>query len=312
MSEAGKGHLAMLAFSALVAGSFSLGAMAAPLVDPAALTAARFAIAALLVGVAAWVTGGITPALWRAPWRFGVLGLLMAAYFILMFEGLVTASPVSTAAVFTLTPLMAAGFGWVLLRQSTTPRMALALGLGGAGALWVIFRGDWRALLALQIGRGEWLYFWGCVAHAVYTPMVRRLNRGESALAFTFGTLLAGCVLVTLWAWPEISATDWRSLPPIVWITLAYVAVVASAVTFVLVQYASLRLPSAKVMAYTYLTPGWVILWELALGRAAPPLVVLAGLGATLLALWLLLEEPGPATAPPQPGRPRPEGGPDQ
>lgn len=312
MSEAGKGHLAMLAFSALVAGSFSLGAMAAPLVDPAALTAARFAIAALLVGVAAWVTGGITPELGRAPWRFGVLGLLMAAYFILMFEGLVTASPVSTAAVFTLTPLMAAGFGWVLLRQSTTPRMALALGLGGAGALWVIFRGDWRALLALQIGRGEWLYFWGCVAHALYTPMVRRLNRGESALAFTFGTLLAGCVLVTLWAWPEISATDWRALPPIVWITLAYVAVVASAVTFVLVQYASLRLPSAKVMAYTYLTPGWVILWELALGRAAPPLLVLAGLGATLLALWLLLEEQGPAPAPPKPGRLGAEGGPGQ
>ena len=39
--------------------------------------------------------------------------------------------------------------------------------------------------------------------------------------------------------------------------------------TFVLLQFATLRLPSAKVMAYTYLVPSWVILWELALGRAA-------------------------------------------
>ena len=34
-----KGHLAMLTFSALVAGSFSLGSMSANLISPAALNA---------------------------------------------------------------------------------------------------------------------------------------------------------------------------------------------------------------------------------------------------------------------------------
>jgi|GEM_PF-6862089 len=50
LSRAQRGHLAMLAFSALVAGSFSLGAMAAKFVSPAALTVARFALAGSLVG----------------------------------------------------------------------------------------------------------------------------------------------------------------------------------------------------------------------------------------------------------------------
>ena len=63
--------------------------------------------------------------------------------------------------------------------------------------------------------------------------------------------------------------------------------------TFVLLQYASLRLPSAKVMAYTYLVPCWVILWELALGHAAPPLNVLAGVVLILVALGLLLKDEG-------------------
>jgi hypothetical protein len=35
--------------------------------------------------------------------------------------------------------------------------------------------------------------------------------------------------------------------------------------TAYLVHIAALRLPAAKVMAYTYLVPSWVILWELAL-----------------------------------------------
>ena len=286
-----RGHLAMLAFSALVGGSFSLGALAAPHVDPAALSAVRFLLAGGLVGAAALATTGLPRSTWVAPWRYLVLGGLLAGYFVLMFQGLKTAAPVPTAAVFTLTPVMAAGFGWLFLRQRLTGRMALALAIGAAGALWVIFRADLGALLALEIGRGEVVYFWGCVAHAAYTPLVRKLNRGETPVAFTFGMMLAGTGMLTLYAWPAIRATDWAALPGIVWITLVYVAVAASAVTFVLLQYATLRLPAAKVMAYTYLVPSWVILWEIALHGAVPPGLVVAGVALTALALWLLLKE---------------------
>jgi drug/metabolite transporter (DMT)-like permease len=291
MTEAQRGHLAMLAFSALVAGAFSLGSLAAPFIDPGALSALRFLLAGALVGVAAYVTTGLPRSAWVAPWRYLVLGALLAAYFVLMFEGLKTAPPVPAAAVFTLTPLMAAGFGWLLLRQRLTGRMALALVIGAVGALWVIFRADLRALMALKIGPGEVTYFWGCVAHALYAPMVRRLNRGEPAVVFTFGMMVAGTVLLTLWSWEAILATDWLALPGIVWVTLVYVAVAASAMTFVLLQYATLRLPAAKVMAYTYLVPAWVILWEIAMHGDIPRPMVLGGAALTGLALWLLLKD---------------------
>ena len=281
----------MLLFSALVAGSFSLGSLAANEIAPAAINAARFALAAVVIGVAAFALGKVERSAFRAPWRYLVLGGLFAIYFVLMFEGLKTAPPVSAAAVFTLTPLMAAGFGYLLMRQIMTARMALALAIGAAGALWVIFRADWAALAQFRIGSGEIIYFWGCVAHAIYTPMVRKLNRGEPAVVFTFGMLLAGCVVLIFWGWGDIRATDWTNLPGIVWITLIYIAVFASSATFVLLQFATLRLPSAKVMAYTYLTPSWVILWEVALGNGAPAGLVLGGVALTILALLLLLKD---------------------
>jgi drug/metabolite transporter (DMT)-like permease len=285
------GHLAMLLFSALVAGSFSLGSLAANEISPAAMTAARFLIAAGIIGGAAMATTGLPRSAFAAPWRYVVMGGLLAIYFVLMFEGLKTAAPVSTAAVFTLTPLMAAGFGWALLRQRMTPRMAVALLIGGAGALWVIFRADLAALLSFRIGKGEVIYFWGCMAHALYTPMVRKLNRGESTVVFTFGTLLAGCIILLIYAWSDLWATDWVNLPPIVWITLIYISIFASAATFLLLQYATLRLPSSKVMAYTYLTPSWVILWEIALGNSTPPGLVIGGVVLTIVALGLLLRD---------------------
>ena len=291
MSPALRGHAAMLTFSALVAGSFSLGSLAANEISPSALNAARFAIAACIIGAAVLATGGMTRAALVAPWRYVVLGGLFAVYFVLMFEGLKTAPPVSAAAVFTLTPLMSGVFGWWLLRQITTPRMALALTIGGAGALWGIFRADLAALLAFQVGQGEVIYFFGCLAHAIYTPMVRKLNRGEPAVVFSFGMLVAGMLILTVYGWSDIRATDWAGLPSIVWVTLIYISVFASAATFVLLQFAALRLPSAKVMAYTYLTPSWVILWEVALGNGVPRLLVLGGVVLTIIALVLLLRD---------------------
>ena len=281
----------MLAFSACVAGSFALGGLVANQIAPDVLTVLRFWLAAVVLGGVALFTTGLPRAAFHAPWRYVLLGALYAVYFVLMFEGLKTAPPVSAAAVFTMTPLMAAGFGWLILRQRLTGRMAVALLIGAAGAIWVIFRADIAAILRFEIGPGERIYFIGCVAHAIYAPLVRRINRGETALVSSFGTVVAGALLLTVWSWRDLLAVDWAALPAVVWITLAYLTVFATAASFVLLQYASLRLPAAKVMAYTYLVPSWVILWQVALGGAVPVVWVLAGVGLTVLALLLLLRE---------------------
>ena len=284
-------HLAMLLFPLLVAGAFSLGVLAANDISPIALNAVRFWIAAAIIGVIVVLRGGVPRAALRASWRYFVMASVFTTYFVLMFEGLKTAPSVSAAAVFTLTPILSAGFGWLLLRQGLTRRMTVALTIGGLGALWVIFRADLQAVLRFDAGRGELIYFIGCISHALYTPIVRKLNRGETALVFTFGMLVAGAIILTVVGWSGLVATPWATLPVIVWITIVYTAVFASAATFTLLQYATLHLPSSKVMAYTYLTPAWVIVWDVALGGTMPPLAVWGGVGLTVVALVLLLRD---------------------
>lgn len=286
-----RGHVAMLMFSILVAGSFPLGVRIANLVDPLSLTALRFVLASVVVGIFVGLGPGVKRSDFAAPWRYLALGGVFSIYFVLMFEALKTASSVSTAAIFTLTPIMSALFGYLLLRQVTTRWMAMALTVGGAGAVWVIFRGDLNALLRFDVGRGEVIFFIACFAHAFYTPLVRRLNRGEHPVVFTLGTLIAGGLILLALSFRDLMTMDWLALPPIFWIGLAYLSISSTAITFFLVQYATLSLPSAKVMAYTYLTPSWVIIWELALGGGVPSPVILLGVGATILALVMLLQQ---------------------
>ncbi|OYX42749.1 MAG: EamA family transporter [Rhodobacterales bacterium 32-67-9] len=294
MSPAASSHAAMLIVSAFVAGSFSLGAMAAPHIAPLALTAVRFAIAAIALWVFLLIRREQVPlGAYRGLWRYVALGSLFSLYFVLMFEGLNTAAPVSAAAVYATTPLITAGFGFMLLKQRPTRRMSVAMSIAGIGAIWVIFRPDLAALLAFQLGRVEAIYFLGCVAHSLYIPLIRILNRGESALVFTLGTVIGAMVGLFMAGMPALLSTDWAALPSVVWITIAYTAIFATAASFALTQFASLRLPAANVMAYTYLVPAWVIVWELALGAGGPPAMILPGIALIVVALVAMLGEDG-------------------
>lgn len=277
----------MLAFAAMIAGSFTFGALTSPHIGPAPLNAIRFMIGAALMGMFAFGMARIPMKRPQAPWRFLVLGALSAFYFVSMFVALTMTAPVATSAVFTLIPLMAAGFGWVFLRQRTGPLMFLSLALAAAGSVWVIFRGDFGAMARFEVGQGEMVYFAGCICYAIYTPLLRKFSRGEPSAYASFFTLLACGIWITLFGLPEILALDWAHLPPIVWWAILYLAVFPTAASFFCLQFAALHLPAAKVIAYGYLTPVFVILFEGLIGHGWTSLPILAG--ALLIVLGLIV-----------------------
>ena len=153
----------------------------------------------------------------------------------------------------------------------------------------MIFRGDPARLFALELGTGELVYLAACFLHALYTPLVRRLNRGEPVRVFTFGMMVAGTLVLALLAAPAALATEWAAIPGIVWIALAYLVVFATTGTFLIVQYATLRLPASKVMAYGYLVPSFVILWQGLSGLGWVEARVLLGALLTVGGLLVLL-----------------------
>jgi len=281
-------HLGMLLFAAFIAGSFTSGALAVPYLAPAPLNAVRFILAALLMGAFAFGIARQKFAFPKAPWRFGITGFLTAIYFVTMFIALTMTLPVATSAVYTLVPIMTAVTAYFLVGQRAGPAVLLSLLLAGIGAIWVIFRGDLDALLRFDVGLGELIYFVGCVAYAVYTPLLRKFQRGEPALVLSFWTLTATALWITAYGLPEILAVDWLHLPAVVWWVLLYLAIAPTAICFFLIQFASRHLPAAKVIAYGYLTPAFVIVFEGVAGHGWTTLSVVIGAGVTVLGLVVL------------------------
>lgn len=278
-------HLAMLSFALLISGSFSLGGIAAKYAPSAAINALRYILSVGVMWVFATQVMKVKLSFPKEPWRYVILGLLMAIYMFTMFKALEFTSPVATGAVFTLMPLISAGFAWFLMRQHTKPAVLVSLVVAAIGSVWVIFRGDISAILGFDVGRGEAIYFIGVVCHAAYAPLIRLFGRGEPPIYVGFWAVAATAAWLMIPGIPALIHTDLTAFPAEVWVAVLYLAVATTAVTFMLLQYASMRLPASKTLSYGYLTPSFIILLEGLIGHGWVGVTIWVGALVTALGL---------------------------
>ncbi len=294
-------HLAMLSFAFLVSTSFTVGAAITDTLDPAVLTFLRMVIASvILMGLLVVQTGRF-----RAPAPSAIAGylwlaLLLCVFFVAMFTALRLTSPLAAGAVITLVPPITALWSRLILGQSLSGYQWGTLIIAAFAALWVVARGDLARLAVLGFGKGEVIFFFGCTAYAAYSPSVRKLHGarhdgqhdgrhdGRSLLEMTAWVMAGSVALLGVYARREIIATHWSALPLTTYLGVTYLAVFTTAISFYLMQFATLRLPSAKVMAYTYLIPALVLAQNVLLGSSLPPPSVLAGVLVIASAVFLL------------------------
>ena len=280
-----RAHWWMVLFSVIIAGSFPVAAAITPGMDSTVLTFWRFLSAtAIFALMLPFVKGARLPG-GKALGRYSIVGGSYGLFFILMFQALKETTALNTSTIYTTLPLLTMLLGG-LLGEPVRLRQLGVLALSMAAALWVIFRGNWQQMLGFQFSRGDLVFFLGTGCLAVYMLSMKKLQRDESKVCFTFYSLLLATLAL-------LAAAVWRtggvSFPDAgVWLGIAYLAGPSTAGTFWILQHAAVRLGPTRVVAYTFLTPSAVAALEWGLGLSTPQWVVLPGIGLTLLAVWLL------------------------
>ncbi len=277
----------MVVCATLVSTSFTVGAAIAAELDPAVLTLVRFILAACLFGP--WVG-----------WRFGLqfsaslfgrcamISASLVIFFCCMFWSLRYTTALNTAVIFALVPSISWIYALFFTGERLRKNQVLALFFGIVGVVWVIFRGDPAQLLAMNWNRGDAIFLGGCFAMGLYTPLVKLLHRGESMAVMTFWVLVTGSIWLVPVAGLRLPWVDWTAVPLYAWLGVAYLAVFTTIVTFFLTQYSVPYLGPTRVMSYSYLYPGLVLLIDLALGHGLPQARVLPGVFIVLIVMFVL------------------------
>ena len=281
-----RAHLGMIVYTLIIAGSFPVVSAITPNLDSTVLTFWRFLSATLVFALMLPFVKGAR----RRPdlpdlARYAVVGGSYGFFFILMFEALKETSPINTSTIYTTLPLMTALLGG-LTGEPVRLRQLGILGLSMAASLWVVFRGDWERMAALEFSRGDLLFFLGTVSLAVYILTLKRFQRDESRVRFTFYSLLAATLALLAASLFRVGALPFPA--PSIWAGLAYLSVLSTAGTFWILQFAAIRLGPNRVVAYTFLTPSAVAGMEWAMGASGIGWSIMPGIVLTLLAVVLL------------------------
>jgi len=287
--ETYKAHAALLLFAFLVSTSFTIGRTITFALDPAALTFLRFSMA-VMIFIAILVVSGEKLRLpdLRSWLRYFFLALLLVIFFVTMFEGLRWTTPIAAGAVFTLIPFMTAIIAFVGFGQKMKLVSFAGLLIASLASIWIMFNGDLQAIASLKLGKGEMIFLIGCVSYAGYAPAVQKLHKGDRLIYLTLWTLLAGAILLFIYGRTAILTTQWHLVSSYVYLSIAWLTVFTTAITFYLIQYAAVRLPSVKVMSYTLLIPAFILLQHLLLGGGWPDMPILIALGVLSGAMLVL------------------------
>lgn len=121
---------------------------------------------------------------------------------------------------------------------------------------------------------GDLIAVLGSIGFALYAVLGKRVAGKYDALTMTAYTHFAGALIVlpaAIYAGVKIGPADrWRAIPWESWVAMAYMAVFASAVAYVLYYWLLRYLPASQVSAFTYLLPVTaMILGIVWLGEAA-------------------------------------------
>ena len=281
----------MLLASIIVSSSFTVGEAITHGLEPSALLLVRYLVAVACLAPIVIVNHGFALPSARRLGGYSLISASTVGFFWCMFESLRYTNALNTSVIFTLVPGISGIYSAVFLKERLGRGRLWALFFGMIGALWVIFRGDIKRMLALDVNYGDLLFLAGCFMMAAYTPLVKKFHRQESMVVMTFWVLATGAVWLLMLSFAGLGDVDWQGVEMKIWVGIVYLAVFSTIITFYLTHISTLYLGPTRVMAYSYFYPAFVLIINWGLGKGLPHAVILPGVAVVTLATVVLQRE---------------------
>ena len=221
------------------AGNAVVGRLMSGLVPPITLNFLRWAVAfVLLLPVAGWVLRADSGL--REHWRrYALLALLgVGCYNALQYVALKTSTPLNVTLVAASMPVFMLATGWLSFGQAVTRRQLAGALLSICGVLFVLSRGDWATLAAVQLVPGDVFILLATLCWAYYSWLLGRTTEPANIRADWAAFLMAQMVPGLVWS-GSFAAIEWAVVPdahiewsvPVI-AALAYIAICPAIIAY--------------------------------------------------------------------------------
>ena len=208
----------------------------------------------------------------------------MAVNMLCFFKGIEFSTPINSAVLITITPILVFVFSVFLIKERLGLSRVVGVLLGFLGALVLILFGNELRQDAPNIPLGNTLFLFNAASFGMYLVLVKSLSAKYTTVhllkwLFSFGFLMA-----LPFTYKEFGAVSWSELPfEAIW-RFGYVVLATTFLTYLLNVYALKQLKASTIGVFTYLQPLIGIAYAIAVGadeftvsKVVAAIVVVAG-----------------------------------
>jgi len=278
----GRTDLLLLSVVLIWAASFSVVKYALREIGPLAFSSVRFVTASVILLIWAWVTEG-KPVIRREDWlRAIMVGLTAVGVYQVFFAvGLQYTTASNSSLMLATIPAWTAMFAAASGQERIAPLQIVGMCMSFVGVALTIRGGGAGFQLAWDSIRGDAMTLIAAALSGASAVLSRRLLARYSALRMMSVSMLCGSVFLVVVSVPEMVAQQWSHISWGTWLALAFSAVPAAGVAYVIWFKSIGEIGASRTVIYNNLIPPVAIL--IALTTLGERLTALQALGAAIV-----------------------------
>lgn len=219
----------------------------------------------------------------------------MSVNMLSFFKGLQLSTPINSAVLITITPIIVVVLSSLFLKEKITLNKSLGILMGFIGAVGLILFGAEIRQDAPNIPLGNFLFIVNATFYGTYLIVVKTLIEKYHPFTlmkwlFTIAVIIN--IPITL---PEFLEIEWSSMPLWAYGSIAFVVVGTTFLTYLFNVFALTQLKASTVGAFIYVQPLIGILFALTLGKDHLSWIKILATALVLAGVYLASMRPKPS-----------------
>ena len=225
--------------------------------------------------------------------RMLVCALLgMSINMLSFFKGLQLSTPINSAVLVTITPIIVVVISALFLREKITLNKGLGIFMGFVGAVGLILFGAEVRQDAPNIPLGNFLFIINATSYGTYLVVVKKLIEKYHPFTLMKWLFTIGVIINLPLTLPEVFEIQWSSIPLWAYGSIAFVVIGTTFLTYLFNIFALTQLKASSVGAFVYMQPLVGILFALFSGKDELTLVKVAAMTFVLVGVYLASKKP--------------------
>lgn len=211
------------------------------------------------------------------------------------FKGLDLSTPINSAVLITITPIIVVVLSALLIREKITFLKGSGVFLGFIGALALVLFGGEIRQDAPNIPLGNALFMLNAISYGAYLIVAKSLIERYHPFTIMKWLFTIAVIINLPITYSEFSEIQWSQMPLNVYGVIAFVVIGTTFLTYLFNIYALTQLKASTLGAFVYIQPLIGILFALITGKDNLTLIKTLAIGLVLVGVYLATKKPKPS-----------------